>query len=120
MPRMTTSTLSTSPIEVKEDDIIDRYGVILEIWWADPQGPFSADQWKNSDFLYLYTDIDDLSRHYGLLIEKPYNDLSERDWTQIQTLEELPLRFNYKDHKNLTLPELIKVVVSELTTPTQK
>ena len=37
-----------------------------------------------------------------------------------QMLEELPLRFNYKDHRNLNLPELIKVVVKELTTSTQK
>ena len=111
---MTTSTLSTFHI----DESAVRNDHYLEIWWAYPKKWAEGDYWEDSGFIVVFYDGDTNERPLGVLLEADIENLSQEDWSQIQTLEELPLRFNYKDHKNLTLPELIRVVVKELTTPT--
>ena len=117
MSRTITSISSTSRIDVKDvKDVIDRYGMI-EIWWDEPKEYPAGEPWDNNSFIVLYYDGES-DRIIGALLEFDYKHLEKYHWTQIQTLEELPLRFNYKDHKNLSLPELIRAVVSELTTPT--
>jgi hypothetical protein len=35
-------------------------------------------------------------------------------WKEIGTLEELPVRFNYKEYKNLTLPQLINLIIQDI------
>ena len=114
MKKTTTFTLSTSRIDVKNvKDVINRYGMI-EIWWDEPKEYPAGEPWDNTSFVVLYYDGES-DRVIGVLLEFDYRHLREYHWAQIQTLEELPLRFNYRDYKNLTLPELIKAVVRDLT-----
>ncbi len=112
MTKTTISTLSTFHI----DESAIRSDHYLEIWWAYPERWTEGDYWGDSNFIVIFYDGDTNEKPLGVLLEADIENLSQEDWTQIQTLEKLPLRFNYKTRKNLSLSELIKVVVGELTT----
>ncbi len=102
---MNISTLNTFHIDesrVKKDGY-------LEIWWSKPQEGAEGEYWRNSDFIVIFYDGKGYEKPIGLLLEADdISLLSQKDWEEIETLKELPLRFTFKNKSNLTLPDLVR------------
>jgi len=86
----------------------------LEIWWAEAKEAPEGDYWKDSDFIVVFYDGDGEEKPIGVLLEADIKDITMEMWKEIWTLQELPVRFNYKDYRNLTLPQLINLILKDI------
>ena len=86
----------------------------LEIWQAEAKEAPEGDYWKDSDFIVVFYDGDGEEKPIGVLLEADIKDITMEMWKEIWTLQELPVRFNYKDYRNLTLPQLINLIIKDI------
>ena len=88
----------------------------FEIWWNKPKYGPEGEPWKDIPWIVVFYDGEGYDRPIALLLEifpQNLHKLTPKDWEQLKTLEELPVRFEYKGHKNLNLYELLKIVIPE-------
>jgi hypothetical protein len=110
MKKMDTSSLSTFHIDERNV----RNDWYLEIWWTEAKEAPEGDYWKDSDFIVVFYDGDGEEKPIGVLLEADIKDITMEMWKEIWTLQELPVRFNYKDYRNLTLPQLINLIIKDI------
>jgi len=110
MKKMDTSSLSTFHIDERNV----RNDWYFEIWWAEAKEAPEGDYWKDSDFIVVFYDSDGEEKPIGVLLEADIKNITMEMWKEIWTLQELPVRFNYKDYTNLTLPQLINLIIKDI------